>query len=158
MERELYATLRRTCMMMAFFAASFILVYGGVVALTKFVYVYFRGFIPDFSENLLRAAFYGISAASFFASRAISKKRYSPESLKTRLGDADALVRHLVLTPVIGMAFAEVVLISAFFLFFLSAMYVDFIILAACSLAMIAWSVPGVKFLEERVNAARGSS
>lgn len=154
MNREIYATLRRTCMMMAVFAASFILVYGGVVALTKFVYIYFRGFIPEFNENILRAVFYAISIASFFVSREIAKRRYSPESLKTRLDDPDTLVRYILLTPVIGMAFGEAVLVCAFFLFFLSAMYVDFIILALLSLFMIIKSVPKAEFLEDRVNEA----
>lgn len=157
MNKELYATLRRTCIMMAVFAGSFILVYGGVVALTKFVYIYFRGFIPDFNENILRLIFYGISIGSFFGNRAIAKKRYSPDALKTRLSDADNLVRYLLLTPVIGMAFAEAVLVSAFFLFFLSAMYIDFIILAVFSLFMIVKSVPGAEFLEEKVTQAQTS-
>jgi len=61
------------------------------------------------------------------------------------------------MTPVIGMALAEAVLISAFFLFFLSAMYIDFIILAFLSTVMIIMSVPGVQFLENRVNEARKS-
>jgi hypothetical protein len=158
MNREIYVSLRRTCMMMAIFAGSFILVYGGVVALTKFVYIYFRGFIPDFNENILRAIFYALSIGSFAASRFLYRKRYSPEGLKARLKDPDALVRHLLMTPVIGMALAEAVLISAFFLFFLSAMYVDFIILAILSAVMIITSIPGVQFLESRVNeASRGA-
>lgn len=158
MNREIYVSLRRTCMMMAIFAGSFILVYGGVVALTKFVYIYFRGFIPDFNENILRAIFYALSIVSFAASRFLYKKRYSPEGLKARLKDPDALVRHLLMTPVIGMALAEAVLISAFFLFFLSAMYVDFIILAILSAVMIITSIPGVQFLESRVSeASRGA-
>jgi len=88
MNNEIYATLRRTCVMMAVFAGSFILVYGGVVALTKFVYIYFRGFIPDFNENILRAIFYALSIGSFAASRFLYKKRYSPEGLKARLMEA----------------------------------------------------------------------
>lgn len=154
MNREIYESLRRTCIMMAVFAGSFILVYGGVVALTKFVYIYFRGFIPDFNENILRAIFYGTSIASLAAFRIILKKRYSPESLGSRLKDPDGLLRHLLMTPVIGMAMAEAVLISAFFLFFLSAMYIDFIILAILASVMIIMSIPGVKFLENKVNEA----
>lgn len=151
MNREVYESLRRTSIMMAVFAGSFILVYGGVVALTKFVYIYFRGFIPDFNENILRAVFYSVSITSFFASRTLYRKRYSPESLRGRMKDPDSLVRHLLMTPVLGMALAEAVLISAFFLFFLSAMYIDFIILAILSSVMIIMSVPGVQFLENRV-------
>lgn len=157
MNTEIYATLRRTCVMMAIFAGSFILVYGGVVALTKFVYIYFRGFIPDFNENILRVIFYGISAASFLLSRAIAKKRYSPGALKPKLSDPDTLVRYLLLTPVLGMAFAEAVLVCAFFLFFLSAMYVDFIILAVFSAYIIISSVPSARFLEGRVREAGGA-
>lgn len=156
MNTEIYATLRRTCVMMAIFAGSFILVYGGVVALTKFVYIYFRGFIPDFNENILRAIFYGLSVASFVLSRAISKKRYSPQALKPKLSDPDTLVRYLLLTPVLGMAFAEAVLICAFFLFFLSAMYVDFVILALFSAYIIISSVPSAQFLEVKVREAGG--
>jgi len=157
MNREVYVSLRRTSVMMALFAGSFILVYGGVVALTKFVYIYFRGFIPEFNENVLRAVFYGLSIASFAASRALLKRRYLPEALRGRLNDPDALVRHLLMTPVIGMALAEAVLIFAFFLFFLSAMYLDFIVLAALSAAMIYMSVPAAQFLEESVvQASRG--
>jgi hypothetical protein len=143
--------------MMAVFAGSFIFVYGGVVALTKFVYIYFRGFIPDFNENILRAVFYSLSAASFAVFRILTKKRYSPQAIRGRLKDADTLVKHLLMTPVIGMALAEAVLVCAFFLFFLSAMYIDFIILAILSLLMIIMSVPGLKFLEDRVNEASGS-
>ena len=154
MNREIFVSLRRTCIMMAVFAGSFIFIYGGVVALTKFVYIYFRGFIPDFNENILRAVFYAVSIASFAAFRILSRKRYSPEGLRGRLKDPDTLVKHLLMTPVIGMALAEAVLISAFFLFFLSAMYIDFIILALLSSAMIIMSVPGVQFLENRVNEA----
>ena len=155
MNREIYVSLRRTCIMMAVFAGSFILVYGGVVALTKFVYIYFRGFIPDFNENILRAIFYGASIASLVAFRIILKKRYSPVGLRSRLKDPDSLLRYLLMTPVIGMALAEAVLISAFFLFFLSAMYIDFIILALLSSVMIVMSVPGVQFLENKVDEAR---
>ncbi|MBI2400437.1 MAG: hypothetical protein HYV23_05185 [Deltaproteobacteria bacterium] len=154
MNREIYVSLRRTCIMMAIFAGSFILVYGGVVALTKFVYIYFRGFIPDFNENILRAVFYAISIASFIAFRILSRKRYSPVSLGSRLKDPDGLLRYLLMTPVIGMALAEAVLISAFFLFFLSAMYIDFIILALLSSVMIFMSIPGVQFLENKLNEA----
>lgn len=157
MNREIYVSLRRTCIMMAIFAGSFILVYGGVVALTKFVYIYFRGFIPDFNENILRAIFYSISVASFIAFRVLFKKRYSPVGLGSRLKEPDSLLRYLLMTPVIGMALAEAVLISAFFLFFLSAMYIDFIILAALSSVMIFMSIPGVEFLENKVNEARGT-
>jgi hypothetical protein len=157
MNREIYVSLRRTCIMMAVFAGSFILVYGGVVALTKFVYIYFRGFIPDFNENILRAIFYGASIASLAAFRVILRKRYSPAGLGSRLKDPDSLLRYLLMTPVIGMALGEAVLISAFFLFFLSAMYIDFIILALLSSVMIFMSVPGVQFLENKVNEARKS-
>lgn len=157
MNREIYVSLRRTCIMMAVFAGSFILVYGGVVALTKFVYIYFRGFIPDFNENILRAVFYGTSIASFAAFRILLRKRYSPVGLRSRLKDPDSLLRYLLMTPIIGMALGEAVLISAFFLFFLSAMYIDFIILAFLSSLMIAMSVPGVQFLENKVNEARKS-
>ncbi len=159
MNREVYVSLRRTSVMMAAFAGSFILVYGGVVALTKFVYIYFRGFIPDFNENILRAIFYGLSIAAFAASRVLLKKRYLPDSLRGRMKDPDSLVRHLLMTPVIGMALGEAVLVSAFFLFFLSAMYLDFIILALLSAAMIYMSVPDIKFLEDSVkNASRAAN
>lgn len=154
MNREIYESLRRTNIMMAVFAGSFILVYGGVVALTKFVYIYFRGFIPDFNENILRAVFYAISIASFAAFRIVLKRRYSPVGLGNRLKDPDGLLRYLLMTPVIGMALGEAVLISAFFLFFLSAMYIDFIILALLSSVMIFMSIPGVQFLENKVNEA----
>lgn len=154
MNREVYVSLRRTSVMMAAFAGSFILVYGGVVALTKFVYIYFRGFIPDFNENVLRAVFYGLSIAAFAASRVLLKKRYQPDSLRGRMKDPDTLVRYLLMTPVIGMALAEAVLVCAFFLFFLSAMYLDFIILAALSAAMIYLSVPSVQSVEDSVSKA----
>ncbi len=155
MDREFFISFRRTCVMIAVFAASFIVVYAGVVALTKFVYVYFRGFLPELNENILRAVFYAIAIASFAAFRVIFKRRYSPQALVPRLKDPDGLVRHLLMTHVIGVALAEAVLICAFFLFFLSAMYVDFVILALLSLLIIILSVPGLGFLENRINSLK---
>ncbi|OIJ74494.1 MAG: hypothetical protein A2V21_309635 [Deltaproteobacteria bacterium GWC2_55_46] len=155
MERELLAGLRRSCLLMAVFAASFVMMYAGVVLLTKFLYIYFQGFTPEFSEHLLRAIFYGLSALTIAVSVSVSRRRYSKEGLKGKTSDIDALVRHLVLTPVISMAFAEAVLIFGFFLFFLSAMYVDFSLLAAVSFIMILWSVPSVGFLEDSLKKAR---
>ena len=154
MDREFLISFRRTCIMIAVFAGSFIAVYAGVVALTKFVYVYFRGFIPEFNENILRVIFYALALCSFAAFRVIFKKRYSAKSLGARLKDPDGLVRYLLMTHVIGMALAESVLICAFFLFFLSAMYVDFIILSLLSAAIIFMSVPSVEFLESKMKDA----
>lgn len=154
MDREFLISFRRTCIMIAVLAGSFIAVYAGVVALTKFVYVYFRGFIPEFNENILRVIFYALAFCSFAAFRVVFKKRYSAEKLGARLKDPDGLVRYLLMTHVIGMALAESVLICAFFLFFLSAMYVDFTILALLSGAIIFMSVPGVDFLESKIKDA----
>lgn len=149
---------RRTCVMIAVFAASFILVYAGVVALTKFVYVYFRGFIPEFSENALRAIFYPVAIASFVFFRIVFKKRYSPEAIGPLTSTPDALVKHLLMTHVIGMALAEIVLICAFFLFFLSAMYADFIVLALLSAVTIVMGVPSVEFLESKISSSKIAS
>lgn len=147
--------MRRTSIVMAVFAASFILMYAGVVLLIKFLYVYFRGFIPEFNGHLLRGIFYGLSALTIALSAAVSKKRYSPEGLRPRFTDIDALLKHLLLTPVISMAFAEAVLIYGFFLFFLRAMYLDFFVLATVSLAMIVWSVPSKESVSECIKKAR---
>lgn len=155
-DREFLSGLRRSSVTVAVFAASFVFMYAGVVVLLKYLYVYFRGFSPDLSEHLLRGVFYGLSAAAIGASAVISKRRYSAEALRDKIDEADSLVRHLVLTPVISMLFAEAVLIFGFFLFFLSAMYVDFFMLAAISFALIIWSVPSVGFLEEVLEKARG--
>jgi len=154
MDRDFIVSFRRTCVMIAVFAASFILVYAGVVALTKFVYVYFRGFIPEFSENALRAIFYPVAVASFAFSRAVYKRRYSPEAISARSSTPDLLVKHLLMTHVIGMALAELVLICAFFLFFLSAMYLDFIVLALLSAVTIVMGVPSVEFLDSKLSGS----
>jgi len=148
MDSEIIKGIRRSIMLVGVFAAAFVLMYAGVVILTKFLYIYFRGFIPDFSETLLRAVFYGLSAASIAAAVAISKARYAHDKLRARASDAEVLLRHLLITPVITMAFAEAVLIFGFFLFFLSAMYVDFFIHAAFSIVLIAWSIPSESRLE----------
>lgn len=158
MDRDFLVSFRRTCVMIALFAASFILVYAGVVALTKFVYVYFRGFVPDFNENALRAIFYPVAVASFAVFRAVFKRRYSPGAIGARSSSPDLLVKHLLMTHVIGMALAELVLVCAFFLFFLGAMYVDFIVLALLSAVMIVMGVPSVEFLDSRINQARNLS
>lgn len=142
--------------MVAVFAASFVFMYAGVVVLLKYLYIYFRGFSPDLSEHLLRGIFYGLSAVAIGASAAVSKRRYSSEALRSIVCEPDALVRHLVLTPVISMLLAEAVLIFGFFLFFLSAMYVDFFILASISFALILWSIPSISYLEEVLEKARG--
>jgi len=131
MEKEIIKGIRRSVTLLAVFAAAFVLMYSGVVILVKFLYIYFQGFIPDFNENILRAVFYGLSALSVAAAALISKARYSPEKVRNRAVDAEALLRYLLITPVISMAFAEAVLIFGFFLFFLSALYVDFFALAA---------------------------
>lgn len=158
MHREVLVNLRRSLILMGVFAASFVLVYTGVVALTKFVYIYFRGFIPEYNENILRVIFYSAALAALGLSFYISGRRYSPGALKPRMGDPETLVRHLLITPVIAMAFAEAVLICGFFLFFLSAMYADYFILCAASLAMIVRSVPKVDFLDEMLRRANGHS
>ncbi len=148
MDKEIIQGIRRSIILIGVFAAAFVLMYAGVVVLIKFLYIYFRGFIPDFSENVLRAVFYGLSAASIAAAVAISKARYAPEKVRSKASDAEALLRHILITPVISMALAEAVLIFGFCLFFLSAMYVDFYIHALLSLGLIAWSVPSEAFLE----------
>lgn len=148
MDRDIIKDIRRSIMLIAVFAAAFVLMYAGVVILTKFLYIYFRGFIPDFNENMLRAVFYGLSAIAIAAAVLISKARYAPENLRPKASDAEALLRHLLITPVITMASAEAVLIFGFFLFFLSAMYADFFVLAAVSLGLIVWSVPSAAFIE----------
>lgn len=153
MEKEIATNLRRSSMMIALFAASFIAMYVGVALLTRYLYIYFKGFIPDVSELLLRVIFYGLSIGLALLSAYVARRRYSARAL-AGLADIDALARHLLLTPVISMAFAEAVLISGFFLFFLSAMYVDFFLLAAAALAMIVASVPSESFLEERLKGA----
>lgn len=150
--REFLSDLRRSSVMVAVFAALFVFMYAGVVLLLKYLYIYFRGFSPEASEHLLRGIFYGLSAAAIGASAAISNRRYSKEALRALVGDADALMRHLVLTPVISMLFAEAVLIFGFCLFFLKAMYLDFLILASISLGLIIWSIPTMDFLRETVN------
>lgn len=157
MDREFLSGLRRSSIMVAVFAAFFIFMYAGVVVLLKYQYIYFRGFSPDVNEHLLRGVFYGLSAVAIGASAVISKRRYSVEALRPKASEPDTLMRHLVMTPVISMLLAESVLIFGFFLFFLSAMYVDFFILAAVSFALIIWSVPSVDFLEESIkNAGSG--
>ncbi|MBZ0219492.1 MAG: hypothetical protein K8I01_03550 [Candidatus Methylomirabilis sp.] len=156
-DREFLSGLRRSSVMVAVFAASFVFMYAGVVVLLKYLYIYFRGFSPGMSEHLLRGIFYGLSAVAIGASASISRRRYSKEALKARVNEADSLMRHLVLTPVISMLFAEAVLIFGFFLFFLSAMYVDFFLLAAISLSLIIWSIPSIDFLEEALEKAGGS-
>lgn len=155
MDRQILAGLRKSCITMALFAGSFVLVYSGVVALTKFVYIYFRGFIPEFNEQVLRAVFYALSAGAYLLSAWLRRRRYSPGSLKAHIADPDSMIRHLLLTAVIGMAMAEAVLICGFFLFFLSAMYVDYVILALLSSWMLFESVPKVSFLEEALSRAR---
>lgn len=146
--------LRKTCVWMAFFAASFVFMYLGIVLLTKFLFLYFRGFIPDFSPYIIRAVFYPMAALSVWASFYVKKRRYSVERLKVALKKPEEIIKYLLITFIILVSLAEAPLICGFFLFFLGAMFLDFYILAAASLVMVFLCVPDVEMLEQRIKEA----
>lgn len=154
MIRTALEDLRRSCIWMSFFAASFVLMYLGVVLLTKYRFVYFHGYLLEADPNLLRAVFYLLACASLWAGAVMKKKRASKERLSAALKDSSALLRHLLVTFIFAVALALVPLLSGFFLFFLGALYIDFYILAAISLALIYLSVPRVEFWESRIKGA----
>jgi len=151
MKEAIIKELRKTSIWMVFFASFFVLMYAGVVLLTNSQYIYFKGYLPDTDKTVLRAIFYGLTAVSVYIFIRLRKKRYSKETLNAFSGSLDDLMRHLVLTVAFSISLAEAPLISGFFLFFLGAMYLDFFILAAVAVAFIIISVPGVKFLSDRL-------
>lgn len=151
MKEAIIKELRKTSVWMVFFAGFFVLMYAGVVLLTNSQFIYFKGYLPDTDKTVLRAIFYGLTAVSAYIFIRLRKKRYSKETLNAFSGSLDDLMRHLVLTVAFSVSLAEAPLISGFFLFFLGAMYLDFFILAAVAVAFIIISVPGVKFLSDRL-------
>lgn len=154
MIRTALEDLRRSCVWMSFFAASFVFMYLGVVLLTKFRFVYFQGYLLEADPNLLRVVFYLLAVASVFAGVFMRKKRASKERLSAALKDSSALIKHLLVTFILAVALALIPLLSGFFLFFLGALYTDFYLLAAASLVLIYMSVPRIDFWEARIKDA----
>lgn len=154
MNRETLEDIRKTCIWISLLAASFALMYFGVVLIIKYTYIYFRGFTPAADKLLLRVVFFGISAASVLFMRVFSKKRYSKERLKKSLSDPDDFVRSVIMTAGVAIFIGEVPLICGFFLFFLRAMYFDFYILAVVSVIAVLSNIPSVSFLQEKIKEA----
>lgn len=151
MKEAIIKELRKTSVWMGFFAGFFVLMYTGVVLLTSSQYIYFKGYLPDTDKTVLRVIFYGLTAVSVYIFIWLRKKRYSKETLNAFAGSIDDLMRHLILSAAFSLSMAEAPLISGFFLFFLGAMYLDFFILTAVAVAFIVKSIPGRKFLSERL-------
>lgn len=154
MIRAALEDLRRSCIWMSFFAASFVFMYLGVVLLTRFRFTYFQGYLLEADPGLLRAVFYLLAGASVWLGVYMKRKRASRERLTAALMEPSSLLRHLLVTFIFAVALALVPLLSGFFLFFLGAMFIDFYLLAALSLVLIYMSVPRVEFWEERITDA----
>lgn len=155
MLRKALDDLRKSCFWMSVFASFFVFMYLGVVLLTKFMFVYFSGFVPDIDPNIFRALFYPLAALSVWAAFFIKKRRDSVERLKAAIAKKpDEVIKYLLITFIISVTLAFSPLICGFFMFFLGAMFIDFYILAAVSLALVFTSIPKPDFLEERIKDA----
>lgn len=152
--RELLQDLRKSSTYVAFFASSFVLMYFGVVMLSKFSYSYFEGFLPELNEWALRAVFYGLSILSVIGLSLFKKNRYSKKALAKVVGDPAELIKHLFITVIIAISISEVPLLCGFALFFLSVMYVDFYILSALTVLLIFLNIPGIDGMEKKIKEA----
>jgi hypothetical protein len=119
MIRTALEDLRRSCIWMSFFAASFVFMYLGVVLLTKFRFTYFQGYLLEADPGMLRAVFYLLAGASVWLGVYMKKKRASRERLAAALKEPSSLLRYLLVTFIFAVALALVPLLSGFFLFFL---------------------------------------
>lgn len=155
MRRGLPEGIRKSSIWMGGFATAFVVMYSGIVLSSWFFYRFFMGFTPGADRNLLRLVFYGISVLAAVIIFYIRKKRTSAVELKKAATDEHALIKHIFATLAISFSVSEAPLIAGFFLFFLSAMYMDFFVLAALSIILIFLNIQKVEFWEERLKAAK---
>lgn len=154
MNKEIFDQIRKSCIWMGAFAASFVAMYVGIVAFISFQFRFFGGYAPDIGHLALRTAAYGAAAAAIAVLFYLKRKRNLESASRRTAQNFYEDIKFFVNTVVLSLALSEVPLICGFFMFFLGGLYWDFFALAALSLILIIANVPGSGFISKSLNRA----
>lgn len=151
---EVLIQFRKTCIWIAAFAAMFVMMCFILAMLVKFTLFSFDGFLPDVDKNIIRLAFYGLSAACLAGLVYYKKKRYSRAALNPISRNGYDLIKHMLNTFMAAMAISEGPAVCGLLMVFIAKLYLDFYLLSTLTLALIFTGIPTVKLLEKRLTNA----
>ena len=139
---EIFGQIRKSCIWMGAFAASFVAMYVGIVAFISFQFKYFGGYAPDIDHLVLRAAAYGAAVVAVALLFYTKRKRNLESASRRAAQNFYEDIKFFINTVILSMALSEVPLICGFFMFFLGGLYWDFFALAAISILLVILNMP----------------